>query len=225
MEDSQLPRAGRVETVGQWLGLWTAPRDRYVPPPPTRKLVLGGLLTLLLAGAAIAVAAHFIDRSKDRAAERRAREQAALVAHEKARLRVDQAPHTGRASRGASRTVLIGALEHAITADGATRFRRGLLPDRIESVSCKPFVRPAVANPPQPPPGARTGRYECVAITGQAGGTAHSVGAEVGYPFWARVDFRSSSWVYCKVNRRPGEMGTGAELAFVPLTPVCDLTR
>ena len=225
MEESELPRAGRLESLGHWLGLWTAPRDRYVPPPPTRKLVVGGSLALLAIGAAIAVTAHFIDQSKQRAAERRAREQAALVARETARLRVDQAPHTGRAPRGASRAVLIGDLEHAITSDAAVRFRRRLLPDRIESVSCAPFVRPAVANPPQPPPGARTGRYECVGITGQAGGTAHSVGAEVGYPFWARVDFRGSSWVYCKVNRRPGEMGTGAELAFVPLTPACDLTR
>ena len=225
MQESQLPRAGRVETLGHWLGLWTAPRDRYVPPPPKGKLVLGGVLALLVAGGAIAVAAHFIDRSKHLAAERRAREHAALVAHEKARLRVDQAPRTGHASRGASRAVLIGDLEHAITADAATRSRRGLIPDRIESVSCAPFVRPAVANPAQPPPGARTGKYECIAITGQAGGTARSVGARVGFPFWARVDFRRSSWVYCKVNRRPGEMGTGAELAFVPLTPACDLTR
>ena len=225
MENSESPRAGRLETVGHWLGLWTAPRDTYVPPPPTGKLVLGGLATLLLLGAAIAVAAHFIDRAKDRAVERRAREQAALVAHEKARLRVDQAPHTGRAPGSASRTVLIGDLEHAITADAAGRFRHRLLPNRVESVSCAPFVRPAVANPPQPPPGARTGKYECVAITGEAGGTAHSVGATVGYPFWARVDFRAKSWIYCKVNRRPGEMGTGAELAFVPLTPACDLTR
>lgn len=225
MEESQLPRAGRVETLGHWLGVWTAPRDRYVPPPPTRKLVAGGIVALLVIGAAIALGAHFIDQAKDRAAARRAREHAALVAHEKARLRVDQAPHVGRAPSGASRAALIGDLERAIRADTAVRFRHGLLPDRVESVACQPFVRPAVANPPQPPPGAKTGRYECVAVTGQAGGTAHSVGAQVGYPVWARVDFRAKSWIYCKVNRRPGEMGTGAELAFVPLTPACDLTR
>ena len=225
MADSQLPRAGRIESLGHWLGLWTAPRDRYVPPPPTKKLFLGGLATLLVVGAAVALVAHFIDQSKERAAKRRAREQAALVAREKARLRVDQAPRTGRAPRGASRAVLIGELEHAITADAAARFHRGLIPDRIESVACEPFVRPAVPHPPQPPPGARTGKYECIGVTGQAGGTARSVGAQVGYPFWARVDFRANSWIYCKVNRRPGEMGTGAELAFVPLAPACDLTR
>src|SRR5215212_9837933 len=117
MEDSQLPRAGRLEIVGHWLGIWTAPRDRYVPPPPMRKIVLGGLLTLLVAGAAIAMAAHFIDRSNDRAAERRAREHAVFVTREKARLRVEQAPRTGHAARGASRAVLIGDLERAIRAD------------------------------------------------------------------------------------------------------------
>jgi hypothetical protein len=225
VEGSRLPRASRTEILGQWLGLWTAPRDRYVPPPPVRKLVVWGGLAVAVAAVAVVIAANLVEDAKERRDARAARAQAALVARETARLRVDQAPRTGRASGHPSRAVLIGDLEHAIAADAASRHRRGLLPVGVESTSCAPFVRPAVPNPPQPPAGAREGKYECLALTGQVGGTSRSVGARVGYPFWARLDFRRSSWVYCKVNRRPGEMGTANELAFVPLVPACDLLR
>jgi hypothetical protein len=230
-----LPRASWPEVVGEWLGIWTAPRDRYVPPPPVRKLVIGGVLVVLALGAIVIAAIGPIESGKEKGAAARQRQEAAVLARERARLRVDQAPHRGRsrplpfgaspAKLTAARNALIGQLETAITADARNRFRRHTLESPVTATSCVPFVRPSVPNPPQPPLSAREGKYECTGVTGQIRGGKDTIGATVGYPFWARVDFRHSSWVYCKINRRAGEHGLFTERAVVPLAPACDLFR
>src|SRR5437763_4604100 len=191
-----------MEILGQWLHLWTAPRDRYVPPPPVRKLLIWGVVGLVVAGVVIVVGASLIDRGKEEGATRDARAIAQLVARETARLRVDQAPHAGRAAgRAPSRAGLIGDIERAITADARSRYRHRLLSAPVKRTSCIPFVRPAVPNPPQPPANASEGKYECLAETAEVGGPG---GAPTGFPFGARVDFRHSSWVCCKINPRLG---------------------
>jgi hypothetical protein len=235
MNDHRLPRASRTEIVGEWLGLWTAPRDRYVPPPPVRKLIIGAILVVVALAVVIILAAGPIESGKEKGASQARREQAAIVARERARIRADQAPHRGHgrplpfgaapAKLSAARAALVGQLEQAITSDARARFRRHTLDASVQQTSCMPFVRPSVPNPPQPPLSAREGKYECVGVTGEVKGDSQTIGATVGYPFWARVDFRRSTWVYCKVNRRPGEHGTFAELVFVPLVPACDLSR
>jgi hypothetical protein len=175
VNDPRLPRATRIEILGAWLHVWTPPRDRYVPPPPVRRILIWSAIGLAVAAVVIAVAAS-----------------------------------------------LISSLEHAITADAQGRYRRGLLSTRVKSTSCVPFVRPAVPNPPQPLADAREGKYECLGETAEVGGPG---GARTGFPFWARVDFRHASWVYCKINRQLGEHSAGTELVVVPLTPACDLLR
>lgn len=235
-EGRTLPHATRWETLGAWLRVWTPPRDTYVPPVPSRRRLA---TVAVAAGVPLAIAAALaigaIDRGKARGAAHDRRVQAALVARERARLGLDQAPHRGSgrplpraaptARLLAARAALVGDLERSITADTLLRFRHGTLSRRVLSTSCMPFVRPSVPNPPQPPPGAREGKYECLAETGSLRVGTPQESVVTGYPVWARVDFRSSRFVWCKVNRRPGEHAAGRELAFVPLAPECDLLR
>jgi hypothetical protein len=47
--------------------------------------------------------------------------------------------------------------------------------------------------------------------------------AIIGFPFWARVNFRTGHYAWCKINLLPSEHGIGDSLAYVPLPPVCDL--
>src|ERR687896_2376362 len=85
-------RASVLERVGAWLRIWTPPRDVEVPPVPVRKLVLGGLALLVVAGAATAVVAPRIDDSKDARAAAEARERDQRRAAERERIRVEQRP-------------------------------------------------------------------------------------------------------------------------------------
>lgn len=231
---SGMPQASRWETLGAWLRLWTPPRDTYVPPrPPGRRLALIALAVGVPLAAAVIVGFAAIDRGKEQGAARDRHAEAAIVARETARLRVDQAPHHARgaalplgappARLRAARTQLIVYLQNRITADALARYRAHRLDRHVVSTDCYPFVRPAVVNPPQPPLTAREGRYECIAVTGSLGPPTSRASAVTGYPFWARVDFRNSKLVWCKTNRRPGEHGVNGELAFVPLAPECDL--
>jgi hypothetical protein len=230
-----MPRASRLETLGAWLHVWTPPRDCYVPPPPSgRRFVITAVALAVSLAAVLAVAVALIERGKERGATTRQRAQAAFAASERARLRVDQAPHDGRgpavplgaapARVLAARARLLNAMQRSVTADMQSRVRRHLLDSRVSTTLCQPFVRPSVPNPPQPPPAARTAAYECTAVTGALDTGFRRASVVTGYPVWARVDFRSSRYVWCKINRRPGEHGTGQEV-FVPLAPACDLLR
>jgi hypothetical protein len=49
------------------------------------------------------------------------------------------------------------------------------------------------------------------------------VAGSVGYPFWARLDVLAGSYLWCKINPRPGEQAIGLQAASVPLPRPCDL--
>jgi hypothetical protein len=53
--------------------------------------------------------------------------------------------------------------------------------------------------------------------------TSRTKASIIGFPFGARVNFRTGSYAWCKVNLLPSEHGIGDSLAFVPLPPVCDV--
>jgi hypothetical protein len=210
-------RASLGEIVGAWLRVWTPRRDVYIPPVPVFRIVLA---VVVLAGA-IVVTAILVDHGKEAGRERDRRAEAAAVAQIRARVAREQVPRRARVAAtthaGAQR-----ALEAAITRDSQQRFARHALDARVTHTTCVPFVRPTVPHPPQPPPGARSGKYECLGVTSSVGPTPGTRGGDFGFPFWARVDFKRGTAVWCKVNPRPGELGIGGDV-FVPLAPGCDL--
>jgi hypothetical protein len=222
-------RATYGEIVGAWLHLWTPRRDTYIPPVPVVRLLL-----VVLALAALTVgAADLISTSKEQTRARERRQAAAANARLRAQFAREQLPRharfAGAGTAGAAaaelpvrrRRVLQG-LEAAITADSQRRFRAHVLDTPVTRTSCVPFVRPTRLHPPQPPLRATTGKYECLGVTDAVVATGRTPAGEFGFPFWARVDFRRGSAVWCKVNPRPGERGIGGDV-FVPLARQCDL--
>jgi hypothetical protein len=218
------------ERLGAWLRISDPPEDVYVPPLPKVKFAL----VLVGVGALVALIALSVgDAGEGRKREERA--LAAAQARARARVVAEQTPRTGRLTgpvpAGASveelrarRRRLVRALEAAVTADARQRHRRGQLANRVRSTSCTPYVRPRVKRPPEPPPRAAFGKYECLAVTAGVAATSRTEAGRAGYPFWARVDLRSGRAVWCKVNPRPAEGAIGGDV-FVPLKPPCDLKK
>lgn len=159
-----------------------------------------------------------------------------VLRRERARLRAEQRPRfasvrsvrsrrSGFGTR-AGQARVVTALEEAITADSRARFRAGTFDKRVLDTHCEHFVRPVTLHPPPPPLGARTAAYECTAATVRLHTSVSRTGTAIlGYPFWARVNFRTGRLAWCKINLLPSEHGIGDSLATVPLSPVCDLLR
>jgi hypothetical protein len=208
------------------------------------------LALLVLVGAAIggfiAAARHDSGPSaSDRAAAEKARlarlnraqarAQAAArrdpaVRRERARLREEQKPHfaSGDPARGTrhGQESLVTALEQSITRDSRQRFRDGELDQRVIETECLHLVRPHKLHPPPPPLDAVQAGYECTAATVKINTNVSRTGTAIlGFPFWARVNFKTGRYAWCKVNLLPSEHGIGDSLAFVPLEPVCDILK
>lgn len=153
-----------------------------------------------------------------------------VLRRERARLRAEQRPHFDRArpgsrSRGAQ-DGLVSAVERSITRDANRRFRARELDKRTLETFCVHLVRPQVPSPPPPPLSAERAGYECTAATLKFRTVVSRTGTAIlGFPFWARVNFRTGRYAWCKINLLPSEHGIGDQLAFVPLAPVCDLLK
>ena len=121
--------------------------------------------------------------------ERAERER--VRAERAARLRAEQRPRFGGATRGAP---LEAALEAAISADVARRVRRGELPDRALRTECD-RLRP------------KRGRlaYSCTAVTAEVPVTETSEGGVVGYAYLALADPETGRFAFCKFARSPAE--------------------
>ena len=186
-----------------------------------------GLALLAVAVAALVADEEHAERRSETRAARQERSLTAAEKRERRRLIAEQAPRRGRAERRPpsrhAQAALVEELERAIVRDARRRHRRGRLGHRVRDASGIPFVRPSVPRPPPPPVASSDAGYECVAITSRIPRLRNRPAAVSGYPYWARVDFRAASFVFCKVNPRPGEHGTDNELAFVPLPAECDL--
>lgn len=149
------------------------------------------------------------------------------VRREVARLRAEQKPHfasgpRGRGSRAGQRA-LVEALERSITRDARRRFKAGKLNQNTHDTVCIHLVRPNTPHPPPPPLDAAQAGYECTAVTRRVGATSRTHAAIVGFPFWARVNFATGRYAWCKVTLLPSEGGIGGSLAEVPLPPICDV--
>jgi hypothetical protein len=168
------------------------------------------------------------EQARIRAAERRN----PVLRRERARLRRQQRPHFGRARGGglawpvrshAQQEELVTGLERSITRDANARWRAGELNARVYRTVCVHLVRPNTPHPPPPPLGAAQAGYECTAVTTTVPASSRTKASIIGFPFWARVNFREARYAWCKVNLLPSEHGIGDSLAFVPLEPVCDV--
>ena len=194
-------RAGRFETLGAWLHVWTPAREVEVPPVPWRRLLLVGMPLTVLAIAGIWLV---VDDASDTKREREAveaREEARRRADERERLAAEQALHVKRVAP-AERPALVAALEDAVLADAQARVRRGALEHEVERVECEPHPRTAPRRAAELDPTRRSGRYQCLAVTSDIIGTGEGT---IGYPFFARIRYRTARLAWCKINPVPGE--------------------
>jgi hypothetical protein len=79
-------------------------------------------------------------------------------------------------------------------------------------VDCQRSIATPGTADPASVPGARTGRYACLAVTVDIHRTASNNAGSIGYPYMARVDFRAGRFAFCKVSGRPGEMLIGRDI-------------
>jgi hypothetical protein len=199
----------RWETLGAWTGIWTPPKDVEVPPVPVRKLALWGLAALVVIGVALALAIPPLEHGKRAGASRLAREQAAQVAAEAARLRADQRVHRARFSGDP-----VARLEAAISADAKARVAAGKLDGPIVATTCEAAAAHAIRYP-----SSRV--YNCfVATASNVRGEGRDL-LDEGYPFIATVYFAKHQLAWCKKNPQPGEKTRGHGLARVAMSPVC----
>jgi hypothetical protein len=222
------PRLTRFETLGAWLHVWTPPRGAVVPPIPWRRIGIGAVIAAVLLGGFAAWLVPRIDRAKRSEAAAERRSAAAVSARERRILARDQRLHSGRAPSlpadpAAARRAVVPDLARAITADARARTAAGTLAGHVQATTCAPFTRGPVRTAPSPT--AASAGYACTAVTRRIPRSARNVPGVIGYPFWGRVNFRRGTFVWCKINLRPGERGIGGEPAFVALPAPCNLLR
>jgi hypothetical protein len=202
-------RLGTFEKLGAWLGLWTPHRDAVVPPPPWRKIALGALVTVALAGTAVALLSPGIERGKEKRSTAEQRRDAAFEAANRRRLAEESRPHSGRGERPAdnlspaaelrARRTLVGDLERAITRDARARVRVGKLDGPVVATECK--VNPPSQRRLERDLSTRAADYDCLAVTSRDPEGRFSVG----YTFDARVDYRRFRFTWSQACRPPGE--------------------
>jgi hypothetical protein len=198
-----------LEKLGVWLGVWTPPRDAVVPPPPWRKIALGALVVLAIAGGAGALIVPAIERGKEERAKAELRRDAAFQAAKRRRLAEEGRLHSGRGERPPgklspaterrARRALVRDLERAVTSDARARVRAGALEGPVLTTQCE-------INPPSQ---RRLERdlevagmeYECLAVTSRDKEGRFVVGDL----FDARVDYRHFRFRWRRACRPPGE--------------------
>lgn len=183
------------------------------------KLTIAAGVVALLAGLGIAwaLASPSINHTKENAARRAAAQQAAFIRSETRRLTAEQRLHSGRGARAGERPPqLVADLQNAITADSLARVKAGTFDGPIHGTTCEPVKM----GPLQP--NAARGGYQCVAVNADIV-KGVEVGGQIGYPFWAVVDYRRGTFVWCKVNPKPGEKATQTLEPVVNPPAGCDL--
>jgi hypothetical protein len=183
------------------------------------RLAIAGSAAALLAAAGIAwlIASPSIDNTKRSNSRRDAAQQAEFIRSETARLKAEQRLHRARATTpGEAPGALVSDLERAITADSRARVEAGTFDGPIRATRCDP-----VGAGPLVPTAARGG-YQCLAVNAIIPkGT--EVGGQLGYPFWAVVNYRTGTFAWCKINPKGGEKATQSLEPVVNPPAGCDL--
>jgi hypothetical protein len=198
---SERKRAGRFETLGAWLHVWTPPRDVDVPPVPWRRLLLLGVPALALVSLAMWLIVDDASQTKREREAVEAREEARLAAIERRRLRVEQRAQRARVPP-APRPALVRELEDAVLEDARRRVAAGDLRRPVRRVECEPHPRTEPRRLAEADPSEPRGRYHCLAVTRDIVGTSEGT---LGYPFLAKIVYGSGALTWCKVNPPPGE--------------------
>ncbi len=207
---SRKTRLTRWEILGAWLHLWTAPKGLDVPPVPWRKVALYGALTAVAVVVAALLIIPPLNEGKQKGEAERAREEAAAVAAERARLTADQRVHRLTVAAG---TPLVPALEAGIKADAEARVKAKKLGGPILSAKCEQAGPNSIRF-------AGTRVYKCFVktATGLQGEGQDILGA--GYPFVATVYEKKRTVAWCKQNPSADEKGRRGA-THVKVSPVC----
>jgi len=202
-------RAGRLETLGAWLHLWTPARDREVPPVPWRAVAVRGGAVLVVAGLAAGLIAPRIQDAKEQAAARDRREAATAAAAFRARQTREQAPRRGPLPRG-GRAAAVSRVEARIGADARARFD-----PRYRAAACEPA-------PGETAGGGRVA-YDCFVALREIVGAGAQAGArgQLGLPYRAVIDHRARRYAFCKTNPPPGERLVPDPRKLVELPAAC----
>jgi hypothetical protein len=194
-------RAGRWETLGAWLGLWTPPRDVVVPPVPRRRIAVGASVLVIVAAVLAVVVVPQV--ASDRAAARQRAAQVAADRHVAFLQSVDheQRPRRGRGERDPAgappaqrRRARIALLRSARTR--IERDARGRTTKTIRGVECERFPRSLDPVPPEADLGRPTATYDCVAVTSRLVGGQQGV---IGMPFRLAADFEHGRYAWCRI--------------------------
>jgi hypothetical protein len=187
---------------------------RKIPPRARRPAAVAAALLLAAAIVGLLLGGPEIDRAKREraAAEQRAAQE--LEARLIAQLKAEQRLRTGRGTpaRGlegaaalTARRALAADVAAAVKTDAVARVRSGEFTQSVDRVECERFPRSVDAPEPADDLASRTGRYSCLAITADAPRIETNEPSSLGYPYRARVDFRSGRFTFCKISGRPGE--------------------
>lgn len=180
-----------------------------VPPPPWRKIALGALVGLAIAGGAAALIVPAIERGKEERSAAERRRDAAFQAAKRKRLAEEGRPRSGRGERPSGRLSpaaalrarrgLVSDLERAITRDAQARVRAGKLDGPVLATECE--INPPSQRVVERDLNARGSDYECLAVTSRDREGTFAVG----HIFDATVDYRRFSFRWSKGCRPPGE--------------------
>jgi hypothetical protein len=206
-----------------------APKDRYDPLPSIaeipgwllrklsprgrRLLAAAAALTTLALAAGLATAIPAIDEGKEERAAREERESRRIQAQRAAQLRAELRLLRGRGTpaRGtgaeavAARRALAAELAAAVERDARSRVASGEFESPVRDAHCERYPRGARGEDPATDLSSRTGRYSCLAVTGELPDTSVNNPGRIGYPYRARVNFPSGRFTYCKVSGKPAE--------------------
>jgi hypothetical protein len=189
---------------------------------PAKAVAIAAFLAL---AAGVVVAVPKITSGKREGAAEERRTERADTARAQARLRVDQAPHRGRAvgapraPLAARQAAIVAALERSITADSRTRLRAGRLPGpQVKETVCNQSKQLADLQPRARRAGGAV--LACLAATSvntAPGGKRFAIGFE----FLAVTNWRRGTFTWCKTNPPPGEQFGGVLRAEVALSRAC----
>jgi hypothetical protein len=157
-----------------------------------------------------------VQQAKLEAAERRRLSAAARPVHATApRRRPGQDPLVYRRS-------LVQSAERLITRDAQARVRAGKLSGPVSATNCAVYPEISIRRAQEADPATKAGRYECIAYS-QAVNLPPVNGARrhgyFGSLFWAVIDYRRGSLVWCQISPRAGEGGKTLASTVVP--PEC----
>jgi hypothetical protein len=180
-----------------------------VPPPPWRKIALGAVVALAVAGGAAVLIVPEIEEGKDERAEEERRREAAFEAAKRKELAQQGRPRSGRGerppgnlSRAAERRArrgLVRDVERAITRDARARARAGELDGPVLASRCE--INPPSQRPRERDLSVRRMEYECLAITSRDPQGQFVVG----HTFEAVVDYERFRFTWARVCYPPGE--------------------